>query len=184
MANPRWTSRPALALAFAWALLVVVAVHALHFPGSVPDFAEASRGGELLDTHPAASEADLYRRLEGYGEAGRENYRFRNLTVDVLLPVSLLPFLLLLMLHALRRLRGRRVPRALLLSLPVAYLVFDLAENLAVVALVASFPERLPLLAAALPVLTVVKRAALVLALVVPLAVFSLSMIRAEVRPR
>jgi len=175
------TNRKLFASALLVALLIVFAVHFLDFPGSVPDFKRASGGGTLLDAVPSFSEEETYRRLAAYGEEGRDNYAFRNRTVDVLLPLGVLPFLFLLMLRAVKRLPLGRPARAFLLSLPFVYVVFDLAENGSVVALLASFPDRMHLISAALPYLTSVKRAASVLALAIPLLIFGYSLVR---RPR
>lgn len=164
------------------AVLIVFAVHFLDFPGSVPDFRRASGGGTLLDVKPSFSEEEIYRRLAAYGEEGRNNYAFRNRTVDVLLPLGVLPFLFLLMLRAANRLSLGRPARAILLSLPFVYVVFDLAENGSVLTLLANFPVRMRLLSAALPYLTSVKRAASILALVIPLLIFGYSLVRR--RPR
>jgi hypothetical protein len=60
--------------------------------------------------------------------------------------------------------------RAAALAIPLAYVIFDLAENAVVLALLDSFPARREVLAALLPWLTIVKRAASVLALLVPIA--------------
>jgi hypothetical protein len=94
------TTRTVFTAAIIWALFVVVAVHFLDFPGSVPDFQRASGGGKLLDATPAFSATGVYDRLGGYGADGRRNYSFRNVTVDVLLPLSVLPFLFLFMRRA------------------------------------------------------------------------------------
>ena len=72
-------------------MTVVVAVHAFDFPGSVPRLERVSGGGVLLDAVPAFSVDDVYGRLASYGEEGRASYAFRNLTVDVLPPLSMLP---------------------------------------------------------------------------------------------
>ena len=160
------------------AFLVVFAIHGLDFYGSVPDFWKRSGGGTLLDIKPAFSEAAVYERLTEFGADGRQVYAFRNRTVDVVLPLSVLPFLVLFMLKALRVLSAGRVVRALLLSLPVAYVVFDLAENAVVLALLARYPERDHQLAVILPYLTIIKRAASILALVVPPAVIGVGMLR------
>src|SRR5207244_1419687 len=101
-----------------------------------------------------------YQRLSGYGEAGRRNYWFRNLTVDIVLPLSVLPFLFLLMRRAVTPLSRHRFIRAFLLSLPFVYMMFDLLENSAVLVLFANYPERLDLLARSLPYATMIKRAA------------------------
>ena len=86
----------------------------------------------LLDAQPAFTPDGVYGRLAGYGEAGRRNYSFRNMTTDVLLPLSVLPFLFLPIRRALSRYSLSPVVRSLLLSVPVAYAVFDLLENASV----------------------------------------------------
>jgi hypothetical protein len=101
-------TRKAFVIAGLWAFLVVIAVHFLQFPGSVPDFNRASGGGILLDASPAFTPDGIYGRLAGYGEGGRRNYSLRNVTIDVLLPLSVLPFLLLLSRQAL--VSGEREP--------------------------------------------------------------------------
>ena len=79
-------------IALAWASLMAFVVHFLDFPGSVPNFREVSGGGTLLDALPAFTPDETYQRLAAYGEAGRQNYSLRDVTVDVLLPPSVLPF--------------------------------------------------------------------------------------------
>jgi hypothetical protein len=124
----------------------------------VPDFNRASGGGVLLDAAPAFTPDGIYDRLTGYGEAGRRNYSLRNVTIDVLLPLSVLPFLILLIRRALARYSLRPILRGLLLSVPVAYVVFDLLENASVLTLLTIYPERMNVLAASLPYTTLVKR--------------------------
>ena len=165
--------RAALPLAFMWALFAFYSVHFLDFRGSVPNFEAVSNGGVLLDVAPAFGIDAIYGRLEGYGEEGRENYAFRNATVDVALPLSLLPFLWLLMRAVTRWIRSRTT-RLALLSIPFIYVIFDLAENAAVVALLSTYPTRMRLLAAFVPYVTTVKRVASLLALVAPVALFIL----------
>jgi hypothetical protein len=152
-------TREILITAGIWAFLVVLAVHFLQFPGSVPDFNRASGGGVLLDAQPAFTPDGVYGRLAGYGEAGRRNYWW-NMTTDVLLPLSVLPFLVLLSRRALSRYSLSPVLRGLVLSVPVAYVVFDLLENASVLALLTKYPERMHVLAATLPYTSVIKRAA------------------------
>ncbi len=168
-------TREILITAGIWAFLVVLAVHFLQFPGSVPDFNRASGGGVLLDAQPAFTPDGVYGRLAGYGEAGRRNYSFRNMTTDVLLPLSVLPFLFLLIRRALSRYSLSPVLRGLLLSVPVAYVVFDLLENASVLALLTKYPERMHVLAATLPYTTVIKRAASLFAIGIPLAMLVLN---------
>ncbi|HUQ49147.1 MAG TPA: hypothetical protein VM056_00385 [Terriglobales bacterium] len=158
-----------------WAFLVVMSVHFLDFPGSVPRFKKESRGGVLLDVSPSFQVETIYQRLTEYGTAGRNSYAFRNLTIDILLPLSMLPFLYLFMGKAVERLRLGPSMKLLLLSFSIAYVLFDLAENAVVVVLLDHFPQRLDFWASLLPFLTLVKRVASVLALFVPLAIFAIS---------
>ena len=111
-------NRKAFVLALFAAVLVVFAVHFLDFRGSVPNFVRASGGGVLLDVMPSFSEEAIHQRLADYGDEGRRNYAFRNLTVDLVLPLTVLPFLLLLMLRAINHLSLGNVVRTLLFSLP------------------------------------------------------------------
>ena len=171
-------TRKTFLIAGLWAFLVVIAIHFFQFSGSVPDFRRASGGGILLDASPAFTPDGIYDRLAGYGETGRRNYSFRNVTTDVLLPLSVLPFLLLLIRRALARYAHFPVLRGVLLSLPVAYVVFDLLENASVLAFLANYPERMTVLAASLPYTTLVKRAASLLALVIPLALLGFEFLR------
>ena len=167
-----------LIAAAAVAALVVFAVHFIYFPGSVPEFHESSGGGILLDQSPSFSIDETYERLENYGEAGRRSYVSRNLTVDVLLPLALLPFLFLLMNKAVGTLRLSRFLRIALIALPFLYVIFDIAENLAVIVLLKNYPERMYASAAVVPYFTSIKRAALFLALIVPLVVFLIRFVR------
>lgn len=169
-------------LAFAGAVTVFVAAHFLDFRGSVPDFVKTSGGGVLLDMKPEFTEAATYARLGGYGERGRANYAFRNVTVDILLPLGMLPFLLMFMDRALKRTSAGKATRAILLALPIAYVVLDLAENGLVLAALASFPVRVPLTVAVLPYVTIIKRAASLLSLFLPLVILGFVFARAQTR--
>lgn len=161
-----------------WAVLVVVVVHFALFPGSVPDFQRASSGGVLLDASPEFTADGVYDRLAGYGDQGRKNYSFRNLTVDVFLPLSVLPFLFLLMRRAVARVAPGRTLVLVLLAVPLVYVMFDFLENSIVLVLLRCYPERVNLLAVSLPYATIVKRIASVVAIVVPLGLLGVSSIQ------
>ena len=170
--------------ALIWAVLVVVAVHFLDFPGSVPNFQQVSGGGTLLDAVPAFTADSIYQRLDAYGDVGRKNYSFRNVTVDILLPLSVLPFLFLLMLRAVTAVPVGRFVRATLLSVPLVYVIFDLLENSIVLVLLSSYPERLDTLAMNLPYATIIKRIASLLAIGVPLMVLGFGSLRRFQKPK
>jgi hypothetical protein len=59
----------------------------------------------------------------------------------------------------------------LVVSVPFIYVMFDLIENATVLRLIATYPDRLDLLASSLPYTTIIKRAASLLAIGVPLGV-------------
>ncbi len=176
--TPLLDSRAFFVFALATAALIAFAIHALDFRGSVHNFQSVSNGGVLLDIKPSFSEEEIYQRLTAYGEEGRDNYAFRNLTVDVMLPLAMLPALLLLMRHALRAYSLRRALQMILYSFAVGYVIFDLAENGAVLALLAYYPDRMHLLATILPYMTVIKRAASLLALGLPIVLFGVTLLR------
>jgi hypothetical protein len=171
-------TRAIFVAALVWAVLVVFAVHFLDFPGSVPNFQHVSGGGTLLDASPAFTADGVYQRLGEFGAEGRRNYWFRNLTVDILLPLSVLPFLLLLMRRAVTPLGLGRFLRVTFLALPLAYVAFDLLENSVVLVLLGNYPERLEMLAASLPYATIVKRIASLLAVGVPLTLLAVHSMR------
>lgn len=175
-------NRKSLALSFVAALAIFIAVHFLYFRGSVPEFVETSRGGVLLDMKPEFSEDGVYERIAAYGKPGRASYVFRLFTTDVLLPLGLLPFLLLFTFRALNQTSLGNAARGLLLSMPIAYVVFDLAENASLAAILAAFPDRLHVTAAVLPYLTAVKRAASLLSLFLPLLIYLFAFVRTQAR--
>ena len=86
------------------------------------------------------------------------------------------------MLNALTSLQLNRRLRVLLLSFSFAYVILDFAENGAVLALLAKYPERMDLLAGILPYLTLVKRVASLLALFVPLVILVSRFLRAKLQ--
>ncbi|HYX35096.1 MAG TPA: hypothetical protein VE954_18520 [Oligoflexus sp.] len=141
-----------------WALLMFFAIHFLKFPGSVPDFEEASGGGALFDNAMEFSADGIYQRLESFGDKGRENYRFRNLSTDLILPLSLFPFLFLWMRRSTERFMSKPAIRRLLLSLPLMYVVFDFIENVLVVVLIDHYPQHFDGLASTLAYVTILKR--------------------------
>jgi hypothetical protein len=174
-------SRRVFLFALAWATFVVVVVHFVDFPGSVPNFRDSSRGGILLDASPAFTPDGIYQRLAEYGAEGRQNYSFRNVTVDTLLPLSVLPFLFLLALRASTAFAHRRVLFGLVISLPFIYVIFDFLENATVLRLLASYPNRLDELAASLPYTTMIKRAGSLLAIAVPLGLLGVRFVTRKV---
>jgi uncharacterized membrane protein YhaH (DUF805 family) len=138
------------------ALTTVFVIHAGNFPGSVPRFRQLS-GGELFDTKIAVSSKDVLQRIEGFGDKGRAEYLFRNVTTDIALPLSVIPMLIVCTRQWRNRLRSRILQISFAFA-PLVYLVFDLAENLVVYLLIAKHPDFNETSAEILPWLTIVKR--------------------------
>ena len=138
------------------ALTTVIAIHAGDFPGSVQRFRQQS-GGELFDTKIAGSSKEVWQRIEAFGDEGRAEYLFRNVTTDIALPLSVLPMLIFCTHRWRSRLRSRKLQIFFALA-PVVYLVFDLAENLVVYLLIAQYPDFNEASAGILPWLTITKR--------------------------
>ena len=70
----------------------------------------------------------------------------------------------------------------MLLSLPFVYVLFDLLENATVLRLLANYPERLVLLATALPYMTMITRVASLLALAIPVSLLAFQFLRRRSR--
>lgn len=146
----------------------VILIHFVDFPGSVPNFRRISHGGQLLDTFPAYTIDELYNRIEEYGEEGRATYLFRLWSIDILLPLSVFPFLLLLGRFGLGSAFFHRSIRFLVFCFPVIYVIFDLCENALLYFTIANFPQRIEL-ASAITVITLIKKAGYIAAVISPM---------------
>jgi hypothetical protein len=155
-------------LAFGVFLSVFFATHLVKFPGSVPSLKDKSRGQRMLDMQPSFSAADTYRRLEAFGSDGREAYRRTILTVDVVFPFAFFVFLFAWARHVAAA-SGVEPRLARAMTAPaIVYLVADLVENVAILAILSRFPERLAILGASIGYVTVTKRAGMIIALLLP----------------
>lgn len=151
------------------ALMVVIVIHGFNFKGSVPHFLEITGNQVLLDIKPSFNLDETYQRLENFGVEGRELYKHRILTADVVLPLSVFWFLILFMSKATEKLALRKKLKWSLLALPFGFLIFDFAENISLYVMISHYPERMPLLATILPYFTSVKRASSLVAIFFPL---------------
>ncbi len=71
-----------------------------------------------------------------------------------------------------------RATKAVLYSFAFVYVAFDFAENGAVLALLAHYPDRMHRLAAILPYLTIIKRSASFLAIGAPPLIMGATLLR------
>ena len=156
-------------LAFALAFAAFAATHLLPIPGSVRSLTAAMGGQPIFDMKPSLSSDEVYQRLAGFGEAGRAAYRSTVLTTDVIFPLCVLIFLFLLARYVADRLNLSRGRRLLLLAVPIAYFISDMAENVAIYTMLSSYPDRQEIIGGAIGYVTLFKRLAQGAAIMVPI---------------
>jgi hypothetical protein len=117
----------------------------------------ARTGGlPLPDVRPFYAPGDLYTLLEQYGELGRR--AFLEFTLyDILYPCVAYGVAALVLAALMRSLVEARAGWASIIVLPLAGLVVELLEQAGFLASLALFPARVPALASAVSVLTLVK---------------------------
>lgn len=176
-----WTSlsrgRVALALA-AIAIVVFAITHVANFPGSVSHFRDVTNGQAILDLRASSSSEETWQRLNAMGPAGREAYMQLVHVVDIVFPLAVSFALLAWARFTSRRLALRGAIANALVALPLAYLAFDLLENMMVMRLLLAFPERLDMEGELVGFLTRAKRFTQMGALFAPLLVFVASRVR------
>ncbi len=85
---------------------------------------------------------DAYALLTHWGTVGRHDQLLFTLTLDVLVPPATWLFLTLALLYLTRPFAAARWQRLLAVLLPTAYLACDYGENVAILAMVSAFPNR------------------------------------------
>jgi len=132
------------------ALLTVLAVGAFavengfDFVGSVPYFRRLTGGLGILDMLPLPDPERAHRALALLGPEGRHQYGILLVTFDVLFPLTLALFFRAWLSERLR-------------LLPWLTLALDYAENVACIALVATFPNESRVVASLAGILTAAK---------------------------
>ena len=132
--NRRWP----LALALLTVIVVFVSTHLMPSFGGVHAVERAAHGLPVLDRAPAFDPGEIMQRLESFGPVGRAAYKRFTYTSDIVFPVTILAFFLLLA----RFLRGLRPTKIgwILFIFPSAWLLTDLAENVLVYSVIDAFP--------------------------------------------
>jgi hypothetical protein len=146
-------------LLLALSLLLSANAFSSHFYIATGGYGLLDLGGgrDALAFQKAYTPADAYALVVHWGAGGRQDQLLFTLTLDVLLPPATWLFLTLALLYVTRPFaRARwRIPLAVLL--PTGYLLSDYGENVAILALVSSFPSRLDGVAAVGSVLWMTK---------------------------
>jgi hypothetical protein len=123
---------------------LLVVENGFDFVGSVPYFRRITGGIGILDMLPFPDAERAHRALAALGADGRHQYALLLLTFDVLFPLTLTLFFSAFIAGRLR-------------FLPWLTLALDYAENVACLALVATFPNESTWVASLAGVLTALK---------------------------
>lgn len=127
---------------------------------------------QLFDQHASFSPDEVHRRIERFGELGRESYRVFTYTSDVIFPVSLLLFLVVLSRFAAERAAIGTITHAAITRMPVLWFAADMIENVVIYVLLTTYPAEQPLLAGVLGYVTMAKFGLLFGSLAVPVVVY------------
>jgi hypothetical protein len=176
----RWQTAVALALLEAAVLGIV---NGLDFPLSVP-FVQRVTGHAYLDMCAFCSSAAVQNEVAGLGDRGRGLQALLLLTIDLLIPTLTCAFGLSALLVLTGKWREGRWKRWLL-SLPIAAMALDFAENGAIAALLLEYPQPSPVVAGLEGILSGLKFAAygaMVVAIVALLVARAATLARPSVR--
>ena len=110
-----------------------------------------------IDLTLAASPATLFDKVDAYGEQGRSVYRIFALSADIAYPIIYSIFLGLTITFLFQRIFPLESTWQKLNLLPFAALIFDVLENLGIVALLSTYPEKFVWLAILTSILNFIK---------------------------
>ncbi len=172
--NPKITGRLLLA-SFVIFLAVFIGTHFFEIPRSSKAVAKALNGVEIFDKHPSYSSSEVYARLAAFPPAGRALYQQFTYTIDVLFPLTLFIFLLLLALFILERYAVKgKAARVLVALLPVLWFGSDMVENAMIYRLLSMYPVHNNAMAGILGYITISKFSLLLLCVLVPAGTIAL----------
>jgi hypothetical protein len=155
-------------LVFAFAFIVT---HFLSIPRSAHAVHHALNGAQIFDKAPSFSASEVYERIASFPRSGIYDYKQFTYTTDVLFPLTLLTFLVLLSFYVSERALLPQRYRTFLIVIPITWFAFDMIENVIVFRLLSDFPSRNEFLAGILGFGTVIKFSLLLISLVAPLVV-------------
>ncbi|MBI5824840.1 MAG: hypothetical protein HZB18_12490 [Chloroflexi bacterium] len=127
------------------------------FPLVQTKMANGQAGVQMLDLMFFATPAQTFGMIEKYGEAGRALYRTSLLTVDIIYPIVHLLFFGLLISWLYQRGFAPNSAIRKFNVLPLGAWLFDLLENVGIVALITIFPSQPAALATVVMVFTTLK---------------------------
>ncbi len=107
----------------------------------MPGLASSASGPGPLDLLFSYSPAEAFARIQSYGEAGRRAYAIGSLTLDTAYPLIYTALFMVTIMQLTRGPETAPQGREKLALIPLATLIFDLAENLSIVAMLLTYPQ-------------------------------------------
>jgi hypothetical protein len=144
-----------------WLILVFFALEVLFnaviLPGTQAKLEAGSGGTGPIDLQFFYTPKKVYSMIASYGDAGRATYRTFELTGDIVYPIVYTLFFSLLITWLFQR--GFAIDSKLqrLNVVPFGALLFDLLENMSIVAMLSLYPSTLDIVAWLATIFTVIK---------------------------
>ncbi len=122
-------------------LAMFVITHVFALPYSVQAVKESNGGVAILDQSPSFTNEEVYSRLTEFGESGRAVYKRFVYTTDVIFPLTLLLFLVLLVRYSREKASFNHKFDKILLLLPFVWFGIDMLENTMTFSLISQYPR-------------------------------------------
>jgi hypothetical protein len=155
-------------------VVVFAATHLFSLPNTMASLGEMTGGLPLFDQRASFSAEEVYNRLTQFGLKARMIYLRFTYTADLVFPLSFLLFLSSLAAYVGERSAISQRFRYLMIALPAVWFLSDMLENTMTFALITQFPRPTNVIGGLIGYVTVAKFSLLFMALLLPLAVFSL----------
>jgi hypothetical protein len=168
------TTRWLLASTFGIFSIIFIITHMVPFMGGAKSLHATLGHQPLFDQHTSSTAVEVYDRLERFGEVGREAYKRFTYTGDVVFPLSLLFFLIVLVYFVRERISLSSMFRIILISAPILWFLSDMAENSVIYFLISQYPQKNILLAELLAPLTNLKFTLLLGSIALPITSYVL----------
>lgn len=144
-----------------WIVLVLLALdvffNAVVLPQQMTQMQATSGGTGPIDLLLFYTPAKVYAMIESYGAVGRADYRFFELTGDILYPIVYTLFFSLAMTWLFQRGLSSDSKLHRLNVVPLGAWLFDLLENICIVSMLSIYPNQPALLAWLAALCTLIK---------------------------
>jgi hypothetical protein len=148
--------------------IVFIGTHFFYIPKSAHAVTKALNGAEIFDKKPSFTSGEVYARIASFPQAGIYLYKQFTYTMDVLFPITLFAFLVLLTQYISQRAFLSKRFRIALALIPVIWFLLDMAENAMVYGLLDTYPAKNFALAGSLGYVTMTKFSFLLLSIASP----------------